>query len=86
VTLDAADVVDFRNDHLRYRYVASSIDLRSCRWQYANSKLGKTAANSGHYNTFRVPFGAKGVRVTLQAPKAFLGTSLNSKRSSMYCQ
>ena len=48
-------------------------DVPSCERQYGNSKIGKTAANSGHYNTFRVPFGAKGVRVTLQAPRAFRG-------------
>ena len=48
-------------------------DVQSCQRQYGNSKLGKTAANSGQYNTFRMPYGEKGVRVTAQAPREYLG-------------
>lgn len=44
--------------------------MASCTRIYGNSKMGKTAANSGHYNTFRMPYGEKGVRVTaLSLPK-----------------
>ena len=52
--------------------------MTSCQRQYGNSKLGKTAANSGQYNTFRIPFGTKGVRVTAQAPSSFLGHCTSS--------
>ena len=51
----------------------TGVDETSCNRQYGNAKLGKTAANSGHYNTFRMPYGAAGVRVTAQAPSQFLG-------------